>query len=247
MNRHRVAAELKVVLAFSVVLTIFACLSQPSCAQDPRTEFGEVREPIVPRLEAREMSVQQMAPEHRIQKAATRAFVVQEDARLNVEQQVQGLDKVDPDSANAVREIVKGLSQEQIHPEELERLRREADRLPPGPEIDEGRESLDPAFQIAETRESLNAAFQIAEMKILVDELSNAGKELVDRRNELTQQRAGVTGGLAVSLLTYGMTFFGFLSKQSHSKLERQLMQLQIKEKRAELEGKGIDLSSLQG
>jgi hypothetical protein len=53
----------------------------------------------------------------------------------------------------------------------------------------------------------------------------------------------GGTAGLVVSLLTYGMTLFGFLSKQSHSKLEIELLQLKIKEKRADLKAKGVDLS----
>lgn len=230
MKTHCVAAELKVVLVFSLVLAVFACIPRACCAQDPRRELGEVRERLVRRPERREMSVQQIAPEHRIQEAAAKAFVVQEDARLNVEQRVQRLERVDPGSANAVRKIVEELSKPVMRPEELEKLKEEASELPAGPEVEE-------------VRESLNAAFQIADMKILVDDLSNVGGELVDRRDQLTQQRAGVTGGLAVSLLTYGMTLFGFLSKQSHSKLERELIQLQIKEKRADLKAKGVDLS----
>jgi len=177
------------------------------------------------------MPVQRMAPEHRIQEAATRAFVVHEDARLNVEQRVQVLEEVDPSSANTVRKIVEGLSKPVILPEELDNLKKEASELPD-------------TTQVEQVRESLDAAFRIADMKILVDDMSNAGKELADRRNALTQQRAGVTGGLVVSLLGYAMTFFGFLSKQSHSKLERELMRLQIKEKRTEFEAKGLDLSA---
>ena len=183
------------------------------------------------------MFVQQMAPEQRIQEAATRALVVQQDARLNVEQRVQRLESVDPGSADAVLKIVEELSKPVVRPEELQRLKEEAAELPAGPQVEEMRQSLD-------------AAFQIADMKILVDGLSNVGEELVERRNQLleretqlTHQRAGVTAGLAVSLFTHGMTLIGFLSKRSHSKLEMQLLDLQIKEKRADLKAKGVDLS----
>jgi len=230
MKTQCLAAKLKVVLVFSLVLAVLGCLSQPCWAQEPRGELAEVREGPVRRAERPEMFVQQMAPEHRIQEAATRAALVREEARLDLEQRAQRLERVDPRSADTARRIVEGLSKPVILPEELDNLKKEASELPD-------------TTQVEQVRESLDAALRIADMKILVDDMSNAGQELVDRRNELTQQRAGVTGGLVVSLLGYAMTFFGFLSKQSHSKLERELMRLQIKEKRAELEAKGLDLS----
>ena len=61
--------------------------------------------------------------------------------------------------------------------------------------------------------------------------------------DRLRHPATGGTAGLVVSLLTYVMTLSGFLSKQSHSKLEIELLQLKIKEKRADLKSKGVDLS----
>jgi hypothetical protein len=142
-----------------------------------------------------------------------------------------------------IRDEIDRLSNtEEIRPEQVEALRMDLN------EAIENTRSDNERTEYAKMREKLDIVQSIATLKDRERQLIEIAEKSQKNFDQLDAQEAKVSlwknifsGGFTVSFIANMIALLGFVTKMPGTKLERKLKQLQIAEKRAQLEKDGID------
>ena len=151
-------------------------------------------------------------------------------------------------SASPLRPIKEQIDQllakQQINPEEIDTVRQELEKVAgsQGFDIDRSelanlREKLDIAYGFTKTINELQTS-QVS----IVNKLNNNFEKVADNNDKATFWKNIFSGGFTVSFIANFIALFGFLLKVPNAKLEKQLKELLIIEKKAKLEHDGISL-----
>lgn len=134
------------------------------------------------------------------------------------------------------------LTQEQIRPEEIEALRMDLN------ETVENTRSESERAEYEKMGERLDIVQSITELKEKGRKLNEIVEKSHENFNQLDEREAKVSlwknifsGGFTVSFIANMVALLGFLIKMPSAKLERELKELLIIEKKAKLEQDGID------
>jgi len=135
------------------------------------------------------------------------------------------------------------LTKEQIKPEEIEALRVDLN------EAAESTSSESARAEYEKMGEKLDIIQSIAELKdreqrlnIIVERSHNNFAQLDEREVKVSLWRNIFSGGFTISFLANLIAIFGFMIKMPNVKLEKQLKELLIIEKKAKLEQDGVDI-----
>jgi myosin heavy subunit len=135
------------------------------------------------------------------------------------------------------------LTQEQIKPEEIEALRMNLN------EAVENTRSESERAEYEKMGERLDIVQSITELKEKERKLNEIVEKSHENFNQLDEREAKVSlwknifsGGFTVSFIANMVALLGFLTKMPSAKLERELKELLIIEKKAKLEQDGIDI-----
>jgi myosin heavy subunit len=135
------------------------------------------------------------------------------------------------------------LAREQIKPEEVAALRMDLNEAAANVSSESERTELE------KMNERLDIVQSVAKLKEKEQKLSEIVEKSQENFEQLGKQEEKAnlwkdifSGGLAVSLITNLITALGFVTKMPSAKLEKQLKELLIIEKKAKLEQDGVDL-----
>ena len=135
------------------------------------------------------------------------------------------------------------LTKEQIKPEEIEALRVDLN------EAAESTSSESARAEYEKMGEKLDIIQSIAELKDreqklneIVERSHNNFAQLDEREVKVSLWRNIFSGGFTISFLANLIAIFGFMIKMPNVKLEKQLKELLIIEKKAKLEQDGVDI-----
>lgn len=144
----------------------------------------------------------------------------------------------------AVKERIDTLlSKEQVTPEEIDILRRDLERIASDrnaginrSQYETLKEKLDMAYgftkSIADLRQS---------QTVLLEKLNNNFDDVAETGEKATYWKKIFSSGFTMSFIVNLIAVFGFMIKVPNARLEKQLKELMIIEKKAKLEQDGID------
>jgi len=179
-------------------------------------------------------------------------FQIEPQGTLEIQKQVleETLEKVNvsstrlnPSLISIRNQINRLLAKEQVKPQEIEalkinltemagNLRSESERR----EYERLSEKLDIIYRYTQSMAKLK------ESHASIVERMNKNFEQVDKREvQVSLWKNIMSGGFTISFITNLLAMFGFMIKMPNAKLERQLKQLQIAEKKAQLKQNGIE------
>ncbi|MDT8304073.1 MAG: hypothetical protein RQ760_21505 [Sedimentisphaerales bacterium] len=179
-------------------------------------------------------------------------FQIEPQGTLEIQNKVleETLEKVNEQSSRlnpsliSIRNHVNRLlAKEQVKPREIEALkinlnemagslRSESERI----EYEKLSEKLDIIYRYTQSMDKLKESYAS------IVERMNKNFEQVDRREvKVSLWKNIMSGGFIVSFITNMFALLGFMIKMPNAKLERQLKQLQIAEKKAQLKQNGIE------
>jgi hypothetical protein len=135
------------------------------------------------------------------------------------------------------------LSKEEVTPEEIDALRKDLQKVAGdrdaginSSEYETLKEKLDMAYGFTKSISDLKQS-----QTKLLEKLNNNFDSVAETGEKATYWKKIFSGGFTMSFIVNLVAVFGFMIKVPNAKLERQLKELMIIEKKAKLEQDGID------